>query len=150
MTSPLPMFIACDHAAYALKEKILAHLPFKDIVWKDLGCFSEERVDYPSYADAMAKALHMDPSQLGLLLCGSGQGMNIRVNKYPFIRGALCWNLESVQWAREHNHANVLCLGARFLKESLCFEMIEAFIKTPCSSEKRHCRRVQSLTAPLC
>ena len=147
------MAIACDHAAHSLKEKILSHFKSthpKELVWADLGCASEESVDYPFYADKMAQVLHSGSSQLGILLCGSGQGMNMRVNKYSFIRAALCWDLKSVELARKHNHANVLCFGARFLEDSLCFEMIETFIKTPCSSEERHCRRVQNISAPLC
>ena len=150
MISSSPIAIACDHAAYPLKQKILSH--FKEsYTWKDLGCFSEESVDYPSYADEMAKSLYSNSNsqQLGILLCGSGQGMNMRINKYSFIRAALCWDIKSVQLAKEHNHANVLCLGARFLNESLCFKMIETFICTPCSKAERHCRRVEAMMSPL-
>jgi ribose 5-phosphate isomerase B len=149
------LFAGSDHAGFELKEKILKTLapllaqklsagrhPEK---WVDCGPGDESRVDYPDFADRVCKEV-MKSSGRGILVCGSGQGMAMRANRFLGIRAALVWNSESARLARLHNDANVLCLGGRLLEHSLCFELVEIFLSTPFEGG-RHLARVQKLGA---
>lgn len=137
------VFIASDHGGVDLKSHLLkrfAHLP-----WKDLGPASAESVDYPDYAAKLCAELKSQlADSCGILICGSGQGMAIRANRFPFIRAALCWNEEVAKLAREHNNANVLCLGGRLISPPLAEKILTLFLNTAFEGG-RHQRRVDKL-----
>lgn len=137
------IFIASDHAGLELKRHFLARLPH--LPFQDLGTDSPDSVDYPDFA---AKLCHKLESRLadacGVLICGSGQGMAIRANRFPFIRAALCWNEEVAKLAREHNDANVLCLGGRLITFPQAELILDTFLKTPFLGG-RHQGRVDKL-----
>ncbi|MAF91237.1 MAG: ribose 5-phosphate isomerase B [Bdellovibrionaceae bacterium] len=137
------LFIASDHAGFDLKEKIKSY--FLNIEWIDLGTKSADSVDYPDLADALAKELSEDGSDRAILICGSGQGMAIRANKYPHIRAALCYNNEITELSRLHNDANVLCLGSRFCELDAATQMVKIFLNTDFEGG-RHQRRVDKLS----
>ena len=105
------LFIASDHAGFDLKERIKTLLP--NVTWIDLGPTDSSRVDYPDFADRVAA--RVQSGGRGVLICGSGQGMAMRANRYKGVRAALVWNEEITKLSREHNDANIICLGARFL-----------------------------------
>jgi ribose 5-phosphate isomerase B len=140
------ILIASDHAGYALKEKIKDY--FMNIEWNDLGTHSEERVDYPDFANLVALKMKEDPSAKAILICGSGQGMAIRANKFSHIRAALCYNKEITKLSRQHNDANVLCLGERFIKPDDAIELVKLFMNTEFEGG-RHEARVQKLSEEL-
>lgn len=138
------LFIASDHAGFALKERLKARLP--RFQWMDLGPMDSSRVDYPDYADRVVKGV-LVTGQPGILICGSGQGMAIRANRYRGIRAALVWDEASTRWARAHNNANVLCLGARLIESETAIRLVELFTLTPFEGG-RHQDRVDKLDRP--
>lgn len=148
MTKQKPkVLIASDHGGFDLKERFKKNL--KDIEWIDLGTSDESRVDYPDYADRLCKSIATDGGQ-GVLICGSGQGMAMRANRYRKIRAALVWSEESTLLARDHNDANVLCLGARLLDHQLAEKLVGIFLSTPFGGG-RHKDRIDKLgLAPGC
>lgn len=135
------IILSSDHAGYALKQYILNYLQQKGHECMDLGPFSEERVDYPDFAHALARQVLQNPSSLGIILCGSGNGVNITVNKHQGIRSALCWNSEIASLARAHNNANVMALPARFIHEAEALACVDAFLSTSFEGG-RHAERV--------
>ncbi len=142
----MTIYVASDHAGFAMKQKIVSSLQFTHSV-VDLGPFNEERTDYPDEADKVIAELKKDPSARGILLCGSGQGMAMRANKYAFVRAALCWNEESAALSRQHNDANVLCLGARLFSEEALVKITQTFLTTPFEGG-RHADRVKKVSQP--
>ncbi len=141
--------IAADHAGYSLKESLKVWLESQGWSVLDLGTHSEERTDYPDFADRLCQKMAEDPSLArGILICGSGQGMAIRANRYPHIRAALCFSAEMASLARQHNNANVLCLGSRFQKLDEAQKIWEAFSTTEFEGG-RHENRVQKLSGQL-
>lgn len=138
------LLIASDHGGWKLKEKIKSHL--SDIQWIDLGTNSAtQSVDYPDYADLLChKIIPQSNEPQGILICGSGQGMAMRANKFPQIRAALVWNEESSRLAREHNNANILCLGGRLLEENLALNCVKIFLTTDFAGG-RHGERIEKL-----
>lgn len=140
------ILIASDHAGVELKTKLTATL--KDMNWKDLGPFDTTSVDYPDYADLVGSFINQNPNEKAVLICGSGQGMCMRVNKYPNVRAALVYNTDIAQLSREHNDANVLCLGARFLDFDQAQKIIKIFFETKFLGG-RHQQRVDKIKAPL-
>lgn len=140
MTSPQRILVASDHAGLELKSRLMAGAP--DLPWVDLGTHGPESVDYPDYASALCEK--MDDRSIGVLICGSGQGMAIKANRYPKIRAALCWSPEIAALARGHNNANVLCLGARVIPYPLAAEILKRFLDTPFEGG-RHLGRVDKL-----
>ena len=139
-----PIFIASDHAGYELKAEMCAFLQTHYIV-KDLGPSSAEAVDYPHYAHRLAEAVSNSSQSIGVLLCGTGNGMAMSANKHPNIRAAVCWSEELVRLARAHNYANILCLPARFLSKKKCEVLVECFLETPFEGG-RHKRRVRQIS----
>jgi len=140
------VFIACDHAGYLFKTQLLKSLEeiFRgQFEIEDLGSFSEDRVDYPDFADKVAARVAKRDG-IGILICGSGIGMSIRANRHKNVRAAICWDLVSTRLARQHNDANVLCIGARLIPLGLAIEMAEIFLKTPFEGG-RHKARVEKL-----
>lgn len=152
------VYVGCDHAGLDLKLKVMAALP--DIQWKDMGTHSADSVDYPDYANQVCREVvqvelqnqknNLTDSQkgpaLGLLICGSGQGMAIRANKFPQIRAALCWNNDIARLSREHNNANILCLSERFTSPDDAVKMIQTFLSTSFAGG-RHQQRVDKLSS---
>ena len=124
------ILFGCDHAGFQLKEVLLAHLASKNMVTQDLGCYSEESIDYPDYAHPVAIAVSKNTEALGVLICGSGNGINMTANKHSGIRSALCWKKEIAVLARQHNNANILALPARFLTNEEGIEILTAFLET--------------------
>ena len=109
----------------------------------DLGTDSAASVDYPRYALAVAHAVREGRAELGIFLCGTGNGGAIAANKVHGIRAALCHEAYTARMSREHNNANVLCIGARVVGESLAVEIVRTWLRTPWSDEARHARRLQ-------
>lgn len=144
------LWIASDHAGFELKELLKEHLKSHAPLFtiKDEGPQDDTRVDYPDFADRVCLKLKNQPEDRGLLICGSGQGMSMRANKYPFIRAALVWNEESTILSREHNNANIICFGARLVNKEESIKLIDLFLKTP-FLEGRHKQRIQKVCAPL-
>ena len=137
------ILIASDHAGTELKsalQKLLSHLQ-----WEDLGPkAASPSVDYPDYAELLSTRVAHE-SRLGILICGSGIGMSIAANKIPGIRAAVVENPIAAKLAREHNDANILCLGARFLAPHYAAEIVRAWIEAQASTDPRHQGRVKKL-----
>ena len=136
--------IASDHAGYDLKEKIKDFLINKDIPVIDLGPFTDVSVDYPDFAKKVAKRVLLKKSDAGILVCGSGTGMAITANKFKGIRAAQCYNKKSTILSRQHNNANIICLGARMMKNKEAFVNIYCFLKTKFEGG-RHQNRVNKI-----
>jgi glycine hydroxymethyltransferase len=136
--------IGSDHAGFELKEKIKAHFQQKGVVLRDVGTNSLESSDYPDFAQRVAEAVADGHSEFGLLCCNSGVGMCMTANKVPGIRAALVFNDEMAKLAREHNDANVLCLGAKFISVEDAIRMVEIFVDTKFEGG-RHERRVRKM-----
>lgn len=143
----MKILIASDHAGFELKEYLKKNLSSSDISILDLGPSDSTSVDYPDYADKVCQQIpDQSPASniMGILICGSGQGMCIRANKFSHIRAALCSSPEITELSRKHNDANVLCLGARFTDSSMASELALKFIQTEFEGG-RHARRVEKL-----
>jgi ribose 5-phosphate isomerase B len=136
--------IGCDHAGYEAKKIIIDYLHQKQIEYNDFGTYSDQSVDYPDYAHLVAEAVEKDFFEKGILICGSGQGVNMTANKHNGIRSALCWNKEIATLSRQHNNANILCLPGRFLSEHEIIEIVEAFLHTSFEGG-RHANRIQKI-----
>lgn len=134
--------IGCDHGGYELKKEIMKHLKERGIPFKDLGCDGTASCDYPVYAKAVAEEVASGSCELGILICGTGIGMSMAANKIQGIRAAACSDCFSAKATREHNNANILCLGARTLGAGLALMLVDTFIDTPFSEDERHIRRI--------
>lgn len=133
--------IGCDHAGFQTKQAIIEHLTSLGYEVKDYGCYSEESIDYPDYAHPVAEHIEKNPGTLGILLCGSGNGISMTANKHQQIRSALCWKKEIAELARQHNDANIITLPARFITIDEAIEMVDIFLNTPFEGG-RHANRV--------
>lgn len=141
------IFIASDHAGFDFKNKIYEY--FKtDFDVEDLGPTSEASVDYPDFADLVCQKLMISPNAYGILICGSGQGMAIRANKYPFIRAALIYNDDLAKLSREHNDANVICIGSRYCSLEDAKNWATLFLNTPFAGG-RHESRVAKIGSSI-
>lgn len=147
MNSSKVIPIGCDHAGFELKQSIIKYLQSKGYEVIDKGCYSEESIDYADYAHPVALYVEENPGVKGILLCGSGNGINMTANKHQGIRSALCWETEIAKLAREHNDANILTLPARFITEQKALEMIDVFFNTEFEGG-RHQRRIEKI--PCC
>ncbi len=140
------VLIASDHAGVDLKAALVKGMP--DIGWEDLGPVTKDSVDYPDYADEVAHRVNRDATLRGVLICGSGQGMAMRANKYANVRAALVWNDDVARLSRQHNDANVLVLPARFLSVEEGVGFVRLFLGT--SFERgRHAGRVEKISRPV-
>jgi ribose 5-phosphate isomerase B len=140
--------ITSDHAGFFLKEKVLAYLIKEKYDVKDFGCFSDEAVDYPDFGHPLANAVSAGDFDCGISICGTGNGINMVVNKHPGIRSALCWNEEICRLAREHNDANILALPGWFISESEALLIIKTFLSTSFEGG-RHARRVGKISLKM-
>ena len=138
--------LAADHGGYELKNRIRAHLEEAGYVCRDFGTDSAASVDYPDYAHPLCEAVAAGECELGILVCGTGIGMSMAANKHRGIRAACCSDTYSARLTREHNDANVLCLGGRFVGEGLALDMVDLFVTTPFAGG-RHQARVDKLNA---
>ncbi|MDQ3394118.1 MAG: ribose 5-phosphate isomerase B [Bacteroidota bacterium] len=134
-----------DHAGFEYKTKITELLKEDGIQVKDFGPFSDSSVDYPDFAHPLSEAVEKGEVDLGILICGSGNGVAISANKHQKVRAALCWNKELAVLARQHNDANVLCLAARFVDFETTSEIISAFLNTKFEGG-RHSTRVNKIS----
>lgn len=142
----LSIALGSDHGGFALKEEIKRFLLAKGFQVQDFGTFSEESVDYPDFAFPVAQAVSSGQFPLGILVCTTGIGVSIVANKVKGVRAALCHDPLSAQLSREHNHANILCLGGKIIGVKLAIKIVETWIETGISSEERHLRRVRKIT----
>ena len=136
--------IGSDHAGYDLKEKVKEYLKNNNIDFEDFGPFSDDRADYPDYAHPVASSVENKNSDLGILICGSGNGINMTANKHQEIRSALCWREDIAEMARLHNDANIIALPARYISEELALKCIDIFLKTEFEGG-RHADRVKKI-----
>lgn len=138
--------IGSDHAGFELKETLKAYLESKNFQVKDFGAYSEERADYPDYAHPVAKAVETHEVEMAVLICGSGNGVNMTANKHHGVRSALCWNEEIAKLARQHNDANIIALPARFISVQEAEKCVDAFFSTAFEGG-RHTARVNKIEA---
>lgn len=136
--------IVSDHAGYYLKEKIRDYLKNERFDVKDLGTFSCEPVDYPDYGHLLASEVMKGDYNLGITICGTGNGMNMVVNKHQGIRGALCWNEEISRLAREHNDANICAIPGRFVTEPEALLIVKTFLSSSFEGG-RHSPRIKKI-----
>lgn len=136
--------IACDHAGFEYKEIIKKHLEGKFEV-EDFGTFSPDSVDYPDFVHPAADSIEQGRNELGILICGSGEGVAITANKHQKIRCALCWMPELASLARQHNDANMIALPARFIASQLATDIVDTFLNTPFEGG-RHQSRVEKIS----
>lgn len=122
--------IGADHAGFTLKGQLIQFLESRGYELKDFGCFSEESIDYPDYAHPVAEMVAQNKGMLGILICGSGNGINMTANKHKGIRSALCWSPEIASLARQHNDANIVALPARFISVEDALEIVDTFLGT--------------------
>ena len=144
LTNLKKIFISSDHAGYKLKELIKNYLDNKKISYNDLGPKNEKKVDYPDYAHKVAKRVKRNKNYVGILVCGSGIGMNITANRHKNIRAALCNNIKSAKLSRMHNNANVIALGSRLTKKDVALKCVNVFLKTNFLGG-RHLRRIKKI-----
>jgi ribose 5-phosphate isomerase B len=137
--------IGADHAGYELKEVIKSYLESKGISFKDFGCDSTASIDYPDFAHPVASLVETTPGMKGILICGSGNGINMTANKHQGVRSALCWKKEIAELARLHNDANILTLPARFISKEEAIEMVDIFFETEFEGG-RHQKRVDKIS----
>ena len=138
------IFLSSDHGGFNLKTSIYKFLNDHHYDVADLGSFSLESVDYPDYASLMAKNIKNNIDARGILFCGTGIGISIAANRYPYIRAALCTNVEMASMSRKHNDANVLSLGGRIINDNIAKEIVIKFLNTH-FEEGRHRLRVDKI-----
>ncbi len=136
--------IASDHAGYSLKEYVKKFLLKKKLLLKDIGTKNEDRVDYPVYAHKLSKIIKNNRNIIGVLICGSGQGMIMTANKHKNVRAALCYNVKSTKLSRLHNDANIITLGSRFISKKNAIKYLNIFLKTKFEGG-RHKKRVKKI-----
>jgi ribose 5-phosphate isomerase B len=140
----LKIALASDHAGFNLKNAIILFLKDEKIEYIDFGCSSSDSCDYPDYAHPLAEAVEKDSDLTGLVFCGTGNGINMTVNKHQGIRSAICWNTKTAELARSHNDANICSLPARFVSEKEALEIVKVFLNTD-FEEGRHQIRINKI-----
>ena len=138
------ILLASDHAGFKLKDKIKRFLIKKGNTVLDLGTKNTNSVDYPDYAHLLSKKMKNNKSQFGILICGTGIGMDMAANKHKNIRAALCYNTKSTKLSRQHNNANVMTIGARLIKGKTALMCVSTFLKTEFVGG-RHIKRIKKI-----
>ena len=138
------IFISSDHAGFKLKETIKDYLRNKKVKIEDLGPKDDSSVDYPDYAHKVARKVKSRKSNVGILVCGSGTGMNIAANKHKNIRAAQCFNLKSTKLSRLHNDANIITLGSRLITKKNASKFVSVFLNTKFDGG-RHLKRIKKI-----
>ena len=144
MVTNVKIAIGCDHAGFELKEAIIKHLSDNNLKYIDCGTFSTESVDYPDFAKKVVSEVNSKNFLMGILVCGSGQGMAMTANRSENIRAALCHNADVVKVSRQHNDANILCLGSRFIERLEALKCVDTFVTTKFEGE-RHLERINKI-----
>lgn len=143
----IPVALCCDHAGIEKKKAVIAYLESRGISYKDFGTYSTDSCDYPDFAHPCALAVESGECYPGIAICGSGNGINMTLNKHQNIRAALCWLPELAQLARAHNNANILVMPGRFVTNEEAVEMVKIFINTDFEGG-RHQNRIDKI--PVC
>lgn len=138
--------IGSDHAGFELKQQLIPYLESKGLEMTDHGCYTQERVDYPDFAHTVAKSVLNKEVVYGILMCGSGNGINMAANKHAGIRSALCWNPEISALARQHNDANILVLPARYITFTEAKAIVDAFLNSTFEGG-RHAERIKKINS---
>ena len=144
LTNLKKIFISSDHAGFKLKEAIKSYLSNKKLSFTDMGPYNDSRVDYPDFAHKVAKRVKLNKNNIGILVCGSGMGMNIVANKHRNIRAAQCFNLKSTKLSRLHNDANIITLGSRLLTKKNALSCVGVFLDTKFEGG-RHSKRIKKI-----
>ncbi|MCG2717265.1 MAG: ribose 5-phosphate isomerase B, partial [Nanoarchaeota archaeon] len=140
----MKVIIGSDHGGFELKQKIKKYLDSKEIQTDDVGVKDNVSCDYPDYAAAVAKRVQ-ETKELGIIICGTGIGVCMTANKFRGIRAALCYDKYTAKMAREHNNANILCIGGRTTKERMAKKIVDIFLNTQASTEERHKKRLEKI-----
>ena len=140
--------IACDHAGFELKEAVKAFLTENQYIVKDYGTNSPDSVDYPDMVHPLGRDINNGVFERGIVICGTGNGVQMTVNKYPNVRCALCWIPEIAKLARQHNNANILSMPARFIDKDTAIEIVKEYLNTDFEGG-RHLRRVEKINQTL-
>jgi len=140
--------IACDHGAFEMKEYLIKELKEAGYLIKDMGTYNTDSVDYPDMIHPLAKAVNDGVYELGLIMCGSGNGAQITANKYANVRAGLCWSVEQAELTRMHNNANIISIPGRFIEFSLAWKILKAFLETDFEGG-RHKARVEKISKLL-
>ena len=144
MTITKPIALCSDHAGFDTKQAVIAFLKEQGIEYKDFGTYSTESCDYPDFAHPCAISVESGDCYPGIAICGSGNGINMTLNKHQGIRAALCWEPELAQLARAHNNANILVMPGRFISNEKALEIVKTFLSTD-FEEGRHQRRIDKI-----
>ena len=140
----MKIIIGSDHAGFEYKQKLIFLMKEKGIDFVDCGCYNSESVDYPDYAHKLSKIIKKDRNTVGVLICGSGQGMIMTANKHKNIRAALCYNVKSTKLSRLHNDANIITLGSRLISKKNAIKYLNIFLKTKFEGG-RHMKRIKKI-----
>lgn len=139
------ILIGCDHGGLGLKQKMMDYLNNEHLSYFDVGLYSNESCDYPDIAKMVAGPISKGEYRKGILVCGTGLGMDMTANKYNGVRAAECYSIFTAKMAREHNDSNILCLGERSLDHILALEITDIWLNTPFSDGERHKRRIAKI-----
>ena len=144
MVTNVKIVVGSDHAGFELKQIILEHLSERNMNYVDFGTNCLDSVDYPDYAKKVAEEVNSKDLIMGILVCGSGQGMAMTANRFKNVRAAICHNSDVAKVTRQHNDANVLCLGSRFIDISEAIKCVDVFLSTDFEGE-RHLKRINKI-----
>lgn len=136
--------IGCDHGGFELKNHVIKYLQDKGYEVKDYGTYSEESVDYPDCAKPVCEAVISGEAENGILFCGTGIGISIAANKYKGIRAALCSDVYSAKMTKQHNNANIICMGGRVIGRELAFMIVDVWLETEFEGG-RHANRIAKI-----
>ena len=144
MVINVKIVVGSDHAGFELKQIIIEHLSERNMNYVDFGTNCLDSVDYPDYAKKVAEEVNSKDLIMGILVCGSGQGMAMTANRFKNVRAAICHNSDVAKVTRQHNDANVLCLGSRFIDMSEAIKCVDVFLSTEFEGE-RHLKRINKI-----
>lgn len=139
-----PIGLASDHAGYEIKKYLISLLDTEGIKYIDFGTYSTDSVDYPDFAHKLGAAIDSGECEYGIAVCGTGNGINMALNKHQKVRSALCWNTEVARLVRLHNDANVLTLPGRFVSQKEAYDMVKVFFDTDFEGG-RHQNRIDKI-----
>ena len=144
MVTNVKIVVGSDHAGFELKQIIIEYLSERNMNYEDFGTNCLDSVDYPDYAKKVAEEVNSKDLIMGILVCGSGQGMAMTANRFKNVRAAICHNSDVAKVTRQHNDANVLCLGSRFIDMSEAIKCVDVFLSTDFEGE-RHLKRINKI-----
>lgn len=144
MVTNVKIVVGSDHAGFELKQIITEHLSERNMNYIDFGTNCLDSVDYPDYAKKVAEEVNSKDLIMGILVCGSGQGMAMTANRFKNVRAAICHNSDVAKVTRQHNDANVLCLGSRFIDIPEAIKCVDVFLSTDFEGE-RHLKRINKI-----